>query len=94
MEMAPFLESLKIMRSTQRSEPRRTLLQWVFRQQNQMVTCQLEREGSRYRVSLVPQQGLRSAIIATFDAGLSAFQRHAALAAELRRHGWMLVAYR
>jgi hypothetical protein len=33
-------------------------------------------------------------MIDTFDAGLSAFQRHAALAAELRRGGWMLVAYR
>ena len=82
------------MRSTQRPAPRRTLLQWVFRQQDQVVTCQLDQEGSRYRVSLVPQQGLRNSIISTFDAGLTAFQRHAALAAELRRHGWMLVAYR
>jgi hypothetical protein len=33
-------------------------------------------------------------IVATFEAGLAAFQRHAALAAELRRSGWTLVAYR
>lgn len=71
-----------------------------------MVTCQLDQEGSSYEVSLVPHSGsesgsesgrgsgLRSAVIGTFEAGLSAFQRHAAVAAELRRHGWMLVAYR
>jgi hypothetical protein len=81
-------------RKTDRSQPARTLLHWVFRSQNRIVTCQLEQKGSRYLVSLIPHRGLRSAIIGTFDAGLSAFQHHAALAAELRRHGWMLVAYR
>lgn len=78
------------------SRPRtsRTLLAWVFCRENNLVTCQLEQEGDRYRVRLLPSRGLRRTVIDTFDAGLSAFQRHAALAAELRCLGWMLVAYR
>jgi hypothetical protein len=81
-------------RHQHRSQPARTLLQWVFRHQDRMVTCQLEQQGNRFLVSLIPHRGLRNAIIGTFDAGLSAFQHHAEVAAELRRHGWMLVAYR
>jgi hypothetical protein len=77
-----------------RRQRARTLLQWVFHRENDLVTCQLDQEGSRYRVRLVPHRDLRRAIVNTFDAGLSAFQRHAALAAELRRLGWNLVAYR
>jgi len=77
-----------------RPQRAKTLLEWVFCRENTLVTCQLEQEGSEYRVRLVPDRGLRQAIVDTFDAGLTAFQRHAALAAELRRGGWMLVAYR
>jgi hypothetical protein len=66
----------------------------VFSRKNDLVTCTLEQEGARFRVGLLPHRDLRSAVVDTFDAGLSAFQRHAALAAELRRSGWMLVAYR
>ena len=72
----------------------RTLLEWVFCRENHVVTCQLDQEGSRYRVRLVPHRGLGKSIVNTFDAGLSAFQRHAAFVAELRHLGWMLVAYR
>jgi hypothetical protein len=45
-------------------------------------------------VRLFPPGGVRNAIVGTFDAGLTAFQGHAAVASELRRGGWMLVAYR
>jgi len=77
-----------------RARTARTLLSWVFSRKNDLVTCKLEQEGDRYRVGLLPHRDLRSAVSHTFDAGLSAFQSHATLAAELRRRGWMLVAYR
>ena len=77
-----------------RRQRARTLLQWVIARENNLVTCELAQEGSGYCVRLSPQGSLRRAIVATFDAGLAAFQGHAALAAELRRGGWMLVAYR
>jgi hypothetical protein len=70
----------------------RTLLQWVFSRENSVVTCELLQEGSLYLVRLLTHSG--KMIVATFDAGLAAFQRHAALVSELRRSGWMLVAYR
>ena len=69
-----------------------TLLQWVFSRENTLVTCELYQEGSQYLVRLLTHSG--NAIVARFDAGLAAFQRHAAVAAELRRSGWMLVSYR
>ena len=74
------------------SRRQRTLLQWVFSRENDLVTCELLQVGGRYLVRLLTDGG--RAIIASFDAGLAAFQRHAALAAELRRAGWMLVSYR
>jgi hypothetical protein len=79
-------------KNTTRRQRSRTLLQWVFSRDNRLVTCELYQEGSQYLVRLLAHGG--KAIVATFDAGLAAFQRHAALAAELRRSGWMLVAYR
>ena len=85
------LPSVKITPRRQRAQ---TLLQWVFARENNLVTCELAQEGSRYCVRLFPSGGLRNALVATFDAGLTAFQRHAAIASELRRGGWMLVAYR
>jgi hypothetical protein len=64
----------------------------VFAREHNLVTCELLQEGSRYLVRLLTHGG--KTIVATFEAGLAAFQRHAALAAELRRSGWTLVAYR
>ncbi len=80
------------MKNTSRRQRARTLLQWVFSRENTLVTCELHQDGSQYLVRLLTHSG--KAIIARFDAGLAAFQRHAAVAAELRRSGWMLVAYK
>ena len=82
------------MKNTSRRRRPRTLLQWVFCREDHLVTCELHQEGSRYLVRLFAHGDLPKAIVATFDAGLAAFQRHAAIAAELRKSGWMLVAYR
>ena len=80
------------MKNISRRQRARTLLQWVFSRGSSLVTCELYQEGTQYLVRLLSHGG--KAIVTTFDAGLAAFQRHAALAAELRRRGWMLVAYR
>ena len=71
------------------------LLRWVFQRGNRQMTCQLDREGHRasYTLSLVPHWDLRQAASETFDAGVSAFRRHATLAAELRAEGWTLASY-
>ena len=80
------------MKNAARRRAPRTLLQWVFSRDTDLVTCELHQDGSQYLVRLLAHGG--KAAVTSFDAGLAAFQRHAALAAELRRGGWMLVAYR
>ena len=82
------------MKKTSRRQRVRPVLQWVFSRENSLVTCELHQQGSRYLVRLLTHGDITRALVATFDAGLAAFQRHAAIAAELRKGGWMLVAYR
>jgi len=71
------------------------LLRWVFQKNNRLLTCQLDREGHRssYTLSLVPHWDAAQAASETFDAGMSAFRRHAVIAEQLRSHGWTLAAY-
>jgi hypothetical protein len=56
--------------------------------------CQIERTGRSYRVSVRPQGRHGRLYEKSFDASVSAFQRHAALIAGLRGAGWTSVAYR
>ena len=44
-------------------------------------------------MSLVAHRNVTSAAIETFDASVAAFQRHAAIASDLRGGSWTLVAY-
>ena len=71
------------------------LLRWVFQRGDQLLTCELDKEGLRpsYTLSPVPHWDLRQAVSETFDAGVSAFRRHAAIAEALRGQGWTLAAY-
>ena len=71
------------------------MLRWVFQRDNQVITCQLDREGHQasYTLSLIPHWDVRQAASETFAAGVSAFRRHAAIADQLRRQGWTLAAY-
>lgn len=71
------------------------LLRWVFQRENRLLTCQLDREGQHasYTLSLVPHWDVKQAISETYDAGVSAFRRHAAVADRLRSQGWTLAAY-
>jgi len=71
------------------------LLRWVFQRGTQVLTCQLDREGrhAAYSLSLVPHWDVRQAVTETFDAGVTAFRRHAAVAEHLRSQGWTLASY-
>ena len=44
-------------------------------------------------LSLVPHWDVRQTAVETFDAGASAFRRHAAIVDGLRRQGWTLASY-
>jgi hypothetical protein len=83
------------MKRITRKNRRTRLLRWVFQRDNQLLTCQLDMEGQRrsYTLSLVPHWDLRRAASQTFEAGMSAFRQHAAIAEQLRSQGWTLAAY-
>ena len=83
------------MKRNARKNPTIHLLRWVFQRENQLITCQLDREGrqSAYTLSLVPHWDVRRAVSENFDAGVSAFRRHATVAEQLRSQGWTLAAY-
>lgn len=72
----------------------RPLLNWVLCRGWQLLTCRVERTGNRYKVSALTHGGRHNVYVKRFDAGLAAFQNHAALVAGLRRAGWVSVAYR
>ena len=81
-------------------KPRRSLrlLRWIFRKGNLCLTCQLDREGRQgrpgaYILSLVPHWNVGQALIERHLGGMGAFQRHAAIAHELRHQGWSLDTY-
>ena len=83
-----------MMKTRKRSDPIR-LLRWVFRRGEQALTCQLERGAgsSAFYVALVPHWDVKSAVIETFNTGVTAFERHAAIAAHLRSNGWTVIAH-
>jgi len=71
------------------------LLRWVFQREHRLLTCQLDRDGQRasYTLSLVPHWDVRQSVIELHQDGAAAFQRHAAIAGQLREQGWILDAY-
>jgi hypothetical protein len=77
-----------------RSVSPRLLLDWVLCRGWHLLACRVERTGGRYRVSAHTPGHRRCLFVKRFDASLEAFQSHAALVADLRRAGWMSVAYR
>jgi hypothetical protein len=82
------------MRTTMRTQ-HHSVLRWMFRKGNRLLTCRVDHEGSgsRYRLSLVPHRNLDATAIEVFDTPVSALQRHASIVSELRQLGWTLIAY-
>ena len=88
------VETQRVKKSRSTSTPA-LLLRWIFRRGDRALTCQLERETDHsYAVSLVAHWDVTCAAIETFDAGVTAFKRHAAIASDLRRGGWTLCGLR
>lgn len=71
-----------------------TLLKWILCRRGRMVTCKLDKAGNHYRVSVQPYGQRENKLVELFDATATAFQRHAAVVANLRDNGWTTVAYR
>jgi hypothetical protein len=71
------------------------LLRWVFQRGPHLLSCELDRESrhAAYRLSLVPHWDVRQTVTERFDAGVSAFRRHALVVDQLRSQGWSLASY-
>ncbi len=70
------------------------LLKWSLCRRGRVVTCQLDKSGNKYRVSVKPYGQSQNKLVELYDATASAFQRHATVVASLRNSGWTTVAYR
>lgn len=68
------------------------ILRWVFMRGRRALTCQLRVNGRHsHDVVIVPHWDVRSSIVERFDRPASALRRHAEIAHEFRRAGWMIV---
>ena len=69
------------------------VLRWLFRRGDRFVSLELSRGASDvYTLSLTPL-GSESEGVETIDSGARAFERHGAVAAQLRQSGWKVVAF-
>ena len=77
-------------------------LRWQFRQRNRLVTCGIGKsDASGYSVVTVPHHNVRKSphhnvrksTVEIYKDLVSALQRHASIAAELRANGWSIASY-
>jgi hypothetical protein len=72
----------------------REFLRWQFRQRNRLLTCGIAKsDASGYSVVTVPHNNVRKGTVEIYKDLVSALQRHAAIAAQLRANGWSIASY-
>jgi hypothetical protein len=72
----------------------REFLRWQFRQRNRLVTCGIAKsDATGYSVVTVPHNNVRKGTVEIYKDLVSALQRHASIAAELRANGWQIASY-
>ena len=69
-------------------------LRWQFRLRNSLLTCGIAKsDASGYSVVTVPHNNVRKGTVEIYKDLVSALQRHASIAAELRANGWSIASY-
>ena len=69
-------------------------LRWQFRLRNRLLTCGIAKtDASGYSVVTVPHHNVRKGTVEIYKDLVSALQRHASIAAELRANGWSIASY-
>jgi hypothetical protein len=72
----------------------REFLRWQFRQRNRLLTCGVAKsDATGYSVVTVPHHNVRKGTVEIYKDLVSALQRHASIAAELRADGWSVASY-
>ena len=72
----------------------RDFLRWQFRLRNRLLTCGITRSDAKgYSVVTVPHHNVRTGTVEIYKDLVSALQRHASIAAQLRDDGWSIASY-
>lgn len=71
------------------------MLCWMFQRQDDVVTCEVDFDARRsaYEVYVTPHRGSSGVLVERFDRATRALQRHARIAAQLRKVGWTVAGY-
>jgi len=69
------------------------LLAWTFRRGAQFLTCELLCTTDHEYAVIVTPHWHGTTVVEQLTKGVNAFQRHAAIAMQLRQQGWSVVAY-
>jgi hypothetical protein len=81
---------------TTTSTPRkaREFVRWQFRLRDRLLTCGVaEGDATGYSVVTVPHHNVRKGTVEIYKDLVSALQRHASIAAQLRADGWSIASY-
>ena len=70
------------------------MVRWQFRLRNRLLTCGITKTGATgYSVVTVPHFNVRKGTVEIYNDLVSALQRHASLASQLRADGWSVASY-
>jgi len=82
------------MKTTMAPSKTRDFLRWQFRLQNRLLTCGIAKsDATGYSVLTVPHDNVRKGTVEIYKDLVSALQRHASIAAQLRSDGWSIASY-
>jgi hypothetical protein len=70
------------------------MVRWQFRLRNRMLTIGVAKSGATgYSVVTVPHFNVRKGSVEIYKDLVSALQRHATIASQLRADGWSVASY-
>ena len=69
-------------------------VRWQFRLRNRLLTCGVAKsDAAGYSVVTVPHHNVRKGTVEIYRDLVSALQRHASIASQLRADGWSIASY-
>ena len=70
------------------------MVRWQFRLRNRILTCGVTKSTAEgFSVVTLPHNNVRKGTIEIYKDLVSALQRHAAIASQLRADGWSIASY-
>lgn len=70
------------------------MVRWQFRLKNRLLTVGVAKTGAAgYSVVTIPHFNVKKGTVEIYRDLVSALQRHASLAAQLRNDGWSIASY-